>query len=267
MSKASPSAVECNGVVPQHSNSIGQDRELHAELERLAAINEELLGSAKVNGHSFANDEELARKRADNTDLLLRVQELEALVQAAATAEEAWLERHKEFEAILEEKSEVIRTLHLKLQEKHVEKPPAEPPVSEEVAKAAALDKEVQRLRRELQAQKEQLAEDEESLMAQMRQMEVSMAKDRAELARQRNDILRLQSEFNHEMEMASRDPGLRERLANLQRRHKDTGAHRRPALPPAAADAKAPPPVPQPQPPAPKKPQSSGLIKRLFGG
>ncbi|MCI0379937.1 MAG: OmpH family outer membrane protein [Gemmataceae bacterium] len=266
MSKASPSAVERNGTVPQHSNSVSQDQELHAELERLAAINEELLGSAKVNGHSFANDEELARKRADNTDLLLRVQELEALLQAAATNEEAWLERQKEFEAILEEKSEVIRTLHLKIQEKHVEKPREEPPVSDEVAKAAALDKEVQRLRRELQAQKEQLAEDEESLMAQMRQMEMSMAKDRAELARQRNDIQRLQSEFNHEMEMASRDPGLRERLASFQRRHKDTGAHRRPVLPAAAADAKVP-PAPQPQPPQPKKPQSSGLIKRLFGG
>ncbi len=69
-----------------------------------------------------------------------------------------------------------------------------------------------------MQELRRQLEEDEESLMQQMRQMEMAMSKDRAELARQRNEIQRMHNELNHEIEIASRDPGLRERLVALQR-------------------------------------------------
>src|SRR5262249_18564793 len=131
-------------------------------------------------------------------------------------------------------------------------------------------DGEVQDLKKQLAEQRRQLEEDEESLMQQMRHMEMAMSRDRAELARQRNEIQRLHSELNHEIENASRDPGLRERLVALQRLQGEiTG--RKPtaaALPPAKApSAKAPSqtaPGASSQ-PAPER-KNSGLLGRIFG-
>src|SRR5205814_850230 len=77
-------------------------------------------------------------------------------------------------------------------------------------------------LSEELERERKQLKDDEESLMNQMRDMEVTMAKERAELARHRTEMQRLHTEFRHEMELASRDASLRERLAPLQRKHQE---------------------------------------------
>ena len=150
----------------------------------------------------------------------------------------------KEYEALLEEKSEVIRGLHLKLQElqEGTRRAPGEPVPKEE---------ELCQLKDELEDQRRQLQEDEESLMAQMRDMELALSKDRAELARQRQEMQRLQAELNREIEQAGRDSGLRERLASIRRAHepakKDAGH--------AAADASKG-----------TKQQGSGLFRRLFG-
>jgi hypothetical protein len=101
--------------------------------------------------------------------------------------------------------------------------------------------------------------------MQQMRQMEMAMSKDRAELARQRNEIQRLHSELNREIENASRDPGLRERLVALQRLQGEiTG--RKPAPTPPVSKAHAPTGPVAPAEPGDDKRKNSGLLGRIFG-
>src|SRR5205085_7077217 len=100
-------------------------------------------------------------------------------------------ERQTEYESLLEEKSELIRSLHLKLQE--LQEKAAVPPLpDEDELRALAEDVErervqVQRERRELDDLRRQLTDDEQTMTQQMRQMEVQMARERADLARQRN--------------------------------------------------------------------------------
>jgi hypothetical protein len=229
---------------------------LSEELNRLAAINAELVGrlrGAAAAAESDAVDpaaataanEELAGLRQENEDLRRRIEELEQFKESFDNAPD-WVDRQKEYEALLEEKSEVIRALHLKLHElqEGARRAAGEPIPKEE---------ELRQLKHELEEQKRQLQEDEESLMSQMRTMELALSKDRAELARQRQEMQRLQSELNREIEQSSRDPALRERLLNLRRAH-DPAKKEPPA--PVAVEATATKPAPQ----------NSGLFRRLFG-
>ncbi len=136
---------------------------------------------------------EIARLEGENARLKEAVAELQrALGEATAQADQAWAERAREYESLLEEKSEVIRNLHRKFQEAP-ERPAGNSPREEELL---ALSEELERERRQLQ-------EDEEAMMQQMQQMEVQMARERAELARQRMDLQRLQSEVQREVEKA----------------------------------------------------------------
>lgn len=211
------------------------DDELRAEMSRLMAANQELLTGAGSSPIGDDHEEELRKLRAENAELHACLDEME----------HAWQERQREYESLLEEKSEVIRGLHLKLQE-------AKEPPAARAADPSAIE-EVARMKRELEEDRRQLQEDEEALMQQMREMELAMSRERAEMARQRNEMQRLQAELNHEVEHSSRDSGLRERLQALQRH---------PHEPPA--QAARPPSVSQPTPP-PKG--GSGLFRRMFGG
>ncbi|MBX9679177.1 MAG: hypothetical protein K2X38_10475 [Gemmataceae bacterium] len=206
---------------------------LREELERLSAANQELLkeyGSQPEIQLPSVHDDEVSILRQENARLRRRTEELESqLAQLAqqrrqpVNADEAWEERQREYEALLDEKSEAIRTLHLQLQE---------------VRQAESIDPdELHRMRDQLEADRLRLQEDEQSLMEQARNLEMSMARDRADLARQRSELQRLQQEWAREMEIAMRDDGLRERLAHMQRRH-DSNAARpgtMPSIPGAA--------------------------------
>ena len=194
-------------------------------------------------------EEELGLARAEIADLRSQIEQNEQLLQAAVASEESWLERQKEYELLLEEKSDVIRDLHHTIQELK------DGSAGDNFAKA----EELKELKRELEERRKQLAEDEAGLVNQMREMELALSRDRAELARQRNDLQRLQSEIQREIEIASRDAGLRERLANIVRRQPDA----------VTVSIKP----PQPKPEAPHSPASvppktqSGLFRRIFGG
>ena len=233
------------------------DDRLKAEMLRLAAINQDLLGN--LNGDSkdsidlASEGEELALLRAENAELRERVQELEQALEKDATTESSWSERQKEYEALLEEKSEVIRSLHLKMQE-HQEGGSAQGPPS------GANHGDIGRLQKELADQRRQLEEDENVVMQQLREMEMAMSKDRAELARQRNEIQRLHNDLNREIEIASRDPGLRDRLIALQRLQGEVTGRKQTPVPPAVTHPAEPPPA--------KKPSltTSGLFRRIFG-
>ncbi|MFO0969708.1 MAG: hypothetical protein U0793_29470 [Gemmataceae bacterium] len=233
------------------------DQTLREEMKRLAQVNEELLGKAPSDPEIAVETEpdidQAKELRDENVRLRRRVGELERALDDVAGSEDGWAEQKKEFEAILEEKSEVIRALHLKLQETQ------QGAASGATAKAAE-NEEIKRLRAEMAEQRAELERDEQALMQQMRQMELAMSRDRAELARQRNELQRMQAELNHEIEMASRDPGLRERLQSLQRRQQETLARKGGAAPAAPSREQA------PQPTNGAGDKKSGFFGRLFG-
>jgi hypothetical protein len=241
------------------------DDEVRQEMERLTAENQHLLAQAHASGqdHAEGDSAELEQLRRENAELRRRVDALETALLERPESEEDWVERQKEYEALLEEKSEVIRGLHQKIQELReasaasaasfapaASAEPREQPID------PAAHEDFLLMKRRLEEDRAQLEQDEEALEAQMRQMEMAMAKERAEMARQRSELQRLHNELRHEMELASRDAALRERLMPLQRRQQEV-AGRKGGAPEAGAN---PPPEP-----APKK-NSSGIFRRLFG-
>jgi hypothetical protein len=253
-------------VAPGHDKEDGADdllalNDLEEELQRLSAVNEQLLQefqqtdvkttSAVELATPHADAEELARLCLENATLKVRVQELEAL--GAGQGEELWLERQREYEVLLEEKSEVIRSLHQKIQETQQAQESA---IGGESAPASGAScsgtrlgqaEEILRLKRELEEQRRQLEEDEQDMMAQMRQMEMTMAKERAGLARQQQEVQRLQADLAREIENSSRDPELRERLHSLRRTQESK---------PGAAVKTA----------QPNGQKNSGFFRRMFG-
>lgn len=232
--------------------------ELESELKRLSAVNEQLLSGLHEPGDTadaspLSQNDEVELLRLENAELKARLQELEAVPQGSS--EEFWQERQREYEMLLEEKSEVIRGLHQRIHElQESRSSPKEPGApAETVALPTGQAEEILRLKREIEDQRKQLRQDEEDMMAQLRQMELTMARERAEMARQRQEIQRLQSELAREMELSNRDPELRDRLHNL-RRNQDG----------KQADKKAPPPAPAPAPAQEQK--SSSFFRRIFG-
>lgn len=241
---------------------------LREELERLSAANQELLnehGSQPDLQLPSVHDDETTILRRENARLRQRVEELEALAmqrRQPAGADEAWEERQHEYESLLEEKSEAIRILNHRIQE---------------LQQVESIDREeLLRMKEQLEQDRERMREDEEALMEQARNMEMAMARDRADLARQRSELQRFQQEVAREIELASRDDGLRDRLVNMQRRHETPGKRpsthamlpEQPARPGTVANLQRPgtvPAVPQPEQPAPPQ-EKSGLLRRIFG-
>jgi chromosome segregation ATPase len=253
------------------------DRFLLEEMTRLSEANNNLLNTLSAARQSKDLPDaarELESLRAENEELRRTVAELEHLVESGPSSEaDGWPEREKEYESLLEEKSEIIRSLHLKIQELQESqaqvpaRPPAPPNEEELQAVCDELERERAQLdleRREIQEERAQLQDDEESLMKQMREMEMSMSRERAELARQRNDLQRLHNDIRHELELAARDASLRDRLVGLQRRHQDLnnrkGVQPLPEPPPAAPPANH---APSAAKGPPKK--ESGIFRRLF--
>jgi hypothetical protein len=192
------------------------DDELRRELERLAAENRELFSAIGLkpttDGEAAANGEP-DPVRAENAALRARVAELERL--AALGPEATWGERQTEYETLLEEKSEVIRGLHQKIQV--LQQGGAAPDESAgEEDTGDVTQSGLKGLKTQLERERAQLQEDEEALMQQMKQMELTMARERAELARQRAELQRLHSDIHHELEVANRDGALRDRLASF---------------------------------------------------
>jgi len=235
---------------PAASDALDLLADFRNELQEISAVQRALIEELRSDGViNLDVEEELSRLRQENSELRAKVEQFERRARSGPPTEDAWAERQIEYEKLLDEKSEVIRTLHLQVQELRITTATAAAP--EEIRDAV-----VERQRKELEAQRRQLDEDEANMMEQMRGMELALAKDRADLARQRGDVQRQQADHARDVEMAGRDPQLRDRLANLQRRQTDTvrkpvdGAGVQLPPPPTAATAK----------------QSSGLIRRLFG-
>ena len=65
--------------------------------------------------------------------------------------------------------------------------------------------------------------------MGQVRDMEVKLSRELADMARSKNELTRLQAELKHQLEIASRDASLRERLAPLYKLQEKYIQRRRP--------------------------------------
>ncbi len=254
-----PAAARASSPAPEDCSGLETwDDDLREELERLAAEHRHLLAS--VGARSSGEGDESQRLRAENAELRRRLAELEQGRRQQPATAAGWEEQQKEYEALLEEKSEVIRDLHHKIAELREAVAAGHASASGEDSDPDA-EQDVLRLRRELEEQRRQLQEDEEALEQQMKQMELTMARERAQLARQRVELQRLHDELRHEMDQASRDTGLRERLMPLQRRQQDASGRRAVATMTEIS-------IPEEEQPPAKEPkrQSSGVFRKLFG-
>ena len=222
-------------------------------------------------GPSGGDAQEMQQLRSDNAQLhALRAELEQALIEATQQTPDvsAFEERLQEYEQLIEEKTEVIRLLHLKLGEaqagleEHANQPTSRQGPAPREDDLLSLSEELERERRQLQ-------EDEATLMDQMRQMEMSMARERAEMARQRNDLQRLFGEIRHELERLERNGALQSKMEDLRAKLQDVST-RRGAAPAAVSrpQSSAALPVVGNQAPAPPPVQArNSLIGRLFGG
>jgi hypothetical protein len=211
---------------------------------------------------------EMERLVAENGQLREIIAELRhAVDHAAGKREQSWQEQQKEYEGLLEEKSELIRNLHAKVQELEAQKPVA--PLTPKEEELLALNEELERERCRIEQERRQLDEDlkqfkddEQIMVQQMRDMELQMARERAELARQRNDLQRILDEIRHEIERVERDGGLNERLVMLRQRYHDVSKGR--IGPPQTSSAPDAAPAAAPKDEKPR--DNSGFFSRLFG-
>lgn len=247
-----------NGSTLSASDEFDLFADLRKELEELSAANRQIL-------------DEL---RSDPTVDLDGAQDgagaESARTEMPVYTEAQWEEREKAHQADLAERTEIILSLEAELDRIRTEGLPELSP--EEIHDAV-----VKRMKAELEERRRQLDEDEANLMQQLRAMELALAKDRADLARQRAELDRLHADFQRELEHASRDSELRDRLAAFQRRHVAPPGKRasdpevsQAAIATAVALTKQT-PVDTPAPPPERArlsggKQASGLFRRLFG-
>lgn len=218
-----------------------------------------------------AADAEFVQKlEAENNELRAIVGELQQELEAVSgKSAHDWTERQKEYESLLDEKTELIRQLHVRIQEmeeaaQQMDEQSRRPPTPKEeelIAMSDELEREraqLQQERRKLEEEKRQLREDTEVMNQEMRQMEVQMAKERADLARQRSEMGRISEEIKHELDRIERDRGLTDRLAQLRQRHVDSLKGRSGGQGPGPSAGAPPPPADDP------KKDSSGLLRRF---
>jgi chromosome segregation ATPase len=204
--------------------------------------------------------------QAENAELRRQCEELRAQRDADSKLHEQWRDLQEEYEARLEEKTEVIRTLHVKVEELEVASVPVKktPKDEELLAMSEDLERErcqLQQEQRELEELRKRLTEDERAMHEQMREMEMQMARERAEFARRRTDMQRILEEIRREIDKAERNGQLNQRLRQIrdqysQNANKEEEPEPAPGVPPA--------PI-RPAAPETQKPQDSTLLRRLF--
>jgi len=222
-----------------------KELDFQAELAQLAAVNQALLSSRRV-PKAAPHVKEASPPRPspaqqaleqENALLRARIHELENELAKGRPAPDS-SRKEQEYEALLAEKSEVIRTLQERIQA--IERPGD--PTSSELVNAL----------RELEEERQRLTEDQKAFHEQGREMETSLAKERAELARQRNDLQRLEGEIERVLGQSGCDPVLREKLMSMQRRPSSRAEFSGPT---EVSSEAAPPPA-----------KKTGLLRRLFG-
>lgn len=279
-----------HGGLPEPSalDAWGTDDLMPREGEDLGSEPQGLLSPREPSGLEPAGGEidAGADPRLLNENLELRgiIADLQQELEAAhSKSEHEWTERQKEYENLLDEKTDTIRSLHLKLQEyqelhEKLQRPPT-PKEEELLAMSEDLERErcqLQQERREVDEEKRQLKEENDSSMEDARRMEMQMARERADLARQKNELQRLNEEIRQELDRLERDRGLSDRLQQLRHRHLEAMKGKSSMMGPPQSK-------PNPSPKTqlsidldseagkaaeddPKKKKDSGLFRRMFG-
>jgi hypothetical protein len=255
-----PEAAENQGLrngkssaAAAHGNLWGSNHSHGSDPESWAGEDPELLKTLGINPRGPGGVESISdveQFRHENTELRSIIAELHGQLETARKqAEQGVQDRLKEYDSLLEEKSELIRTLHEKIQELEARPVVPQTPKEEELlALSEELDRERCQLhqeRRQLEEDRQQLVDDEELMTKQMRDMEVQMARERADFARQRIELNRIYEEVRREMENIERNGLLNQRLGQLRNRLQDVPSSPKgssPCLPPACAPAPSPP-------------------------
>jgi hypothetical protein len=214
----------------------------------------------------------------ENAQLRALCIELEQALQEATQQNAVQVnERVRTYEALIEEKDDMIRQFHQELHNAQVTVAELESQLNQVntprvYSGPAPREEELLALSEELERERRQLQEDEQTLMDQMREMEVGMAKERAEMARQRNDLQRLQAEIRHELERLERNGALQNKMADLKSKLHDATTRRgmspgsSVSLPPVTQQQQQPAQQQPQQPAPPAKKEGSSLMGRLFG-
>jgi len=219
------------------------------------------------------------RLRGENAELRALCFELEQALQEASQQEEGGggdaAVRLREYESLVEEKTETIRHLHQQLQETQANLQDVQALAAQAAQVSSSANRhtgpvpreeELLALSEELERERRQLQEDEQALMEQMREMEIGMAKERAEMARQRNDLQRLQGEIRHELERLEKNGAMQSKIDGLKNRLQDATT-RRGAAHGTNNNSAAQPVNPVQQPDADQPSQKNSFMGRLFGG
>lgn len=181
------------------------DDEFQAKLMRLKAelqgggnytpTLEEMLASspaAGVNEGDLAGQVEELRKENDRFRQIIE-QGRNRLAQVEREAEQ-WKAREREYERMLEEKSEQIRQMYQQLQMQP--KTRADGPTEDELIA----------LHQELQRERQVLDDDRLVMDDQFKQMEMQMSRERAEIGRERTEVRRLQAELKRQLDLLERE-------------------------------------------------------------
>jgi chromosome segregation ATPase len=204
--------------------------------------------------------------QGQNAELRRQYEELRIQREADGKLYEQWRDLQEEYEARLEEKTEVIRALHVKVEELEVASLPVKrtPKDEELLAMSEDLERErcqLQQEQRELEELRKRLTEDERAMHEQMREMEMQMARERAEFARRRTDMQRILEEIRREIDKAERNGQLNQRLRQIRDQYSQNANKDEEPEP----DVGVPPAPIRPALPEAKKPGDSTLLKRLF--
>ena len=192
-----------------------------------------LLAALAADRLPAAPADDLASLLAENDRLRRIIEELRTnRDDTARQGESTWLARQKEYENLLEEKSELIRSLHVQVQELQDAPPPAPATPKEEelLAFSEELERERCRLKqdqKEVEELRQRLTDDEQEMQRQMRDMEVQMARERADFARQRTELQRILDDIRRELENVERNGDLNQRLGQLRQRFQDVAIGR----------------------------------------
>jgi chromosome segregation ATPase len=173
--------------------------------------------------------------------------------------------REQDYENLLEEKSEQIRKLHLKVTEAP----------SHAAGHGTPSEEELRQLFAELQRERQILEDDKAVMEEQYKMMELGMSRERAELARQRAEVKRLQAELEHLKNTIARgDQTALNQLREEFQGKKASGTNlQRPTPPPTAKPSATPQQMPAldrkaPEPPADaENPKKSIFGRRFFTG
>jgi peptidoglycan hydrolase CwlO-like protein len=183
-----------------------------------------------------ASGGQITHLQAENEELRAMIAELrQQLSDSGNPSQGSWEEREREYETVLEEKSEEIRLLYTQIQERErkAEEGAAarssRPARSESgdtgdtdlntLAEELAADKaRLEDEREQLRAEREQLRQDEEDMERRMQEMELQTAKSRADLVKQRNELHRMYNEVRAELEQAKQNGAVSDRVESLER-------------------------------------------------